>query len=281
MSWLGTLAAMLAVAAPAAAQDRPRTDAPKIAPYKIIMVGDSTMAPLGGWASMFCLHHVKSAVACLNLGRGGRSTRSYRQEGSWDVAIAEAKVPGYRTTYMLIQFGHNDQSSAPERWTDLASEFGPNLQRMVEEARNAGAVPVLVTPLVRREFKDGKLNNTLEPWSQKVREVAALLNVPLVDLNARIAALVQQLGPERATALAQVPPSAEELQAARAGTTLKARPAEDTPPPPPASKDGPRGHVVQKFDYTHLGDVGASAFAKIMADGLARAIPELRSQILP
>src|SRR3546814_6833172 len=50
------------------------------------------MAPHSGWGGAFCAHHVKSSVACLNGGRGGRSTRSYRQEGSWDIALAEAKV---------------------------------------------------------------------------------------------------------------------------------------------------------------------------------------------
>ena len=223
------VALALAVSAnPAAAQQKPaRTDAAKLEPYKIILVGDSTMAPMSGWASMFCAHHVKSSVACLNVGRGGRSTRSYRQEGSWDIALSEAKVPGYKATYVLIQFGHNDQSSVSERWTDLATEFGPNLTRMVQEVRAAGAIPVLLTPLTRREFKDGTLNNTLVPWSNAVRTVATALKVPLVDLNARSAALVQQLGAEKAAQLAQAEPTADELAAARAGTTLKPRPAEE------------------------------------------------------
>ncbi len=277
------LAAACVVAAPAAAQDKPaRTDAAKLEPYKIILVGDSTMAPMSGWASMFCAHHVKSSVACLNVGRGGRSTRSYRQEGSWDIAIAEAKVPGYKATYVLIQFGHNDQSSASERWTDLATEFGPNLTRMAQEVRAAGAIPVLLTPLTRREFKDGKLVNTLEPWSAAVRTVAAQSKVPLVDLNARSAALVQQLGAERATQLAQTDPSPEELAAAKAGTTLKPRAAEEARLPDlPTTATGPRGQFTRKFDYTHIGDVGAGVFARLVANGLAAEVPELRSQIAP
>ncbi len=275
-------AALCLLALPAAAQDRPRTDAAKLTPSKIILVGDSTMAPMSGWAGMFCAHHVKSSTACLNLGRGGRSTRSYRQEGSWDVALAEARVPGYRATYVLIQFGHNDQSSVPERWTDLTTEFGPNLRRMVTEVRAAGAIPVLLTPLTRREFKGGTLVNTLEPWSAAVRTVAAEMTVPLVDLNARSAALVQQLGAERATALAQVPPTAEELAAARTGTTLKPRAAEQARlPDVPTRPDGPRGQFTRKFDYTHVGDVGATAFAKLVADSLATAVPALRGEIAP
>lgn len=261
----------------------PRTDAARLEPSKVILVGDSTMAPASGWGGVFCAQHLKSSTACLNLGRGGRSTRSYRQEGSWDAALAEARVPGYRATYVLIQFGHNDQSRVPERWTDLAAEFGPNLRRMVAEVRAAGAVPVLVTPLARREFRDGRLQNPLEPWSAAVRSVANELKVPLVDLNRRSAALVQRLGAERATELAQLPPNDAERAAARAGTTLKPIPADQLPPAPepPAGDTGPRGRFTRKFDYTHLGDAGAAVFAKLVADDLARAVPELRSQLVP
>src|SRR5690606_10198415 len=173
-----------ALAGGAQAQARERTDAEPLAPYKIILVGDSTMAPHSGWGGAFCAKHVKSSVACLNAGRGGRSTRSYRQEGGWDIALAEAKIPGYRATYVLIQFAHNDQSSRPERWTDETTEFPANLKRFVAEVKAAGATPVLVTPLTRREFKDGTLKNSLASWSDQVRRVAGAMKVPLVDLNA-------------------------------------------------------------------------------------------------
>ena len=268
--------ALLASGAPA--QERERTDAPPLEPYKIILVGDSTMAPHSGWGGAFCAHHVKSSVACLNTGRGGRSTRSYRQEGSWDIALAEAKVPGYRGTWVLIQFAHNDQSSKPERWTDETTEFPANLRRFVEEVRAAGATPVLVTPLTRREFRDGKLKNTLASWSDQIRAVAKAMDVPLVDLNALSAAQTQEMGAETATKLAQVPPTPEELAAAKAGTTLKARPA--PPPPPPITGEGARGQVTRKFDYTHLGNVGAEVTAKLVTQALARAVPGLRSQLV-
>ena len=278
MRALVAIAACALLASGAQAEERERTDAPPLEPYKIILVGDSTMAPHSGWGGAFCAHHVKSSVACLNAGRGGRSTRSYRQEGSWDIALAEAKVPGYRGTWVLIQFAHNDQSSKSERWTDETTEFPANLRRFVEEVRAAGATPVLVTPLTRREFREGKLHNTLASWSDQIRGVAKAMDVPLVDLNALSAAQAQEMGAETATKLAQVPPTPEELAAARAGTTLRARPA--PPPPPPIEGDGARGQVTQTFDYTHLGDVGAEVTAKLVAQALARAAPGLRSQLL-
>lgn len=278
MRWIVAPVMAAALASGAQAQERERTDAPLLEPYKIILVGDSTMAPHSGWGGAFCARHVKSSVACLNAGRGGRSTRSYRQEGAWDIALAEAKVPGYRATWVLIQFGHNDQSTRPERWTDETTEFPANLRRFVEDVRAAGATPVLVTPLVRREFRGGKLRNTLASWSDQVRGVAKAMDVPLVDLNALSAKQVEEMGSEMATQMAQEPPSDEELVAAKAGTTLSARP---NPPEPPAiTGNGPRGQVTRKFDYTHLGDVGAQVTASLVTQALARAVPGLRSQLI-
>lgn len=282
--WMFVLfpAILIAVSPAAAEAHKERADAPRLEPYKIVLVGDSTMAPMSGWGSMFCAHHLKSSVACLNLGRGGRSTRSYRQEGSWDTALAEARVPGYRKTVVLIQFGHNDQSSVAERWTDMRREFPENLRRFVREVRAAGAEPVLLTPLTRREFRNGKLLDSLAPSSSQIRAIAADLTVPLIDLNAVSADLVQKLGAEGAVSLAQAEPTADELTAARSGTTLKARPADVARlPDVPSLPGGPTGQFQRKFDYTHLGDAGAAIFARLVADGLARAVPSLRSQIAP
>lgn len=265
---------------PAPAAGAPeRSDAPRLDPYKIILVGDSTMAPHSGWGGAFCARHVKWKIACLNLARGARSTRSYRSEGAWDVALGEMKVGGYQAVYVLIQMGHNDQARhKPERWTEEATEYPHNLRRYVRETRTAGAVPVLVTPLTRREFRDGALDNTLASWSEQVRKVAREMEVPLLDLNARSARLVQQMGPVAAMDLAQLPPGAAEKAAAAKGTTL--------PPPPSlpaganeagerASRSGARGHVTLKFDYTHLGPKGAEAFAAMIAEDLATAVPEI------
>ena len=69
-----------------------RANRPKISVKKIILVGDSTMQVNSGWGGAFCARHVASTVTCVDLGRGGRSTLSYRAEGSWDIALAEARL---------------------------------------------------------------------------------------------------------------------------------------------------------------------------------------------
>ena len=292
----------LCLAAPAVAQTpapvltdaEARAQVKKITAKKIILVGDSTTAVQGGWGPGFCGYHITSFVACVNLARGGRSTKSYRAEGSWALAQYEMKSGGFAQTYVLVQFGHNDQPGQPERSTDLATEFPANLRRYVADIRAAGAKPVLVTPLTRRQFKDGQLYDDLAPWAASIRQVAAALDVPLVDLHARSKAAVQAMGPAKATDRAQAPPTAAVLAAAAAGTTVSVKfyeapvpggtPVPRPPPAPPVPDDGapgPAGRVNPSFDYTHVGEAGADLFSAMVADDLARAVPALRRDLIP
>ncbi|MFM6933622.1 MAG: rhamnogalacturonan acetylesterase [Novosphingobium sp.] len=274
--------ALLAAAAPAApAPETIRTEvAQPISASKIILVGDSTTAVGSGWGSAFCAERVTQGLACLNLARGGRSTSSYRAEGSWALALGEARVPGYRRTVILIQFGHNDQPGKPGRSTDLATEFPANLARYVAEARAAGALPVLVTPLTRRMWKDGKLDRDLDAWAAAVRKVAAETKTPLIDLNARSAAIVEAMGPSVANLTAEVPPPAEVASAASLDRV--SLPSSTGAPTAADSGIAPRtGKMNRPFDYTHLGPAGASLFAAVVADELARAVPDIRGSIMP
>jgi hypothetical protein len=81
-------------------------------------------------------------------------------------------------------------------------------------------IPVLVTPLSRRQFKDGKLVDDLVPWADAVRAVAAETGTPLVDLNARSAAAAQAMGALKAGDWAEAPPSPAVAKAIAGGTTV-------------------------------------------------------------
>lgn len=284
------LALQAATPAPAPATQVPPPVRP-ISASKIILVGDSTTAVIGGWGPSFCADHVTSFVACVNLARGGRSSGSYFAEGSWDLALSEMSTPGFVATYVLIQFGHNDQPGKPGRSTDLASEFPANLRRYVAETRARGAIPVLVTPLVRRQFVDGRLQNDLEPWAAAIRAVAAETGTPLVDLNAASVTAVQALGPTMAARFAQSPPSGEVSAAMLTGTTIAANSGSaPAPAPGPVAPPVPAqnnaavealGQARTSFDYTHLGRTGADFFAALVTRDLMIAVPELRRSLVP
>ncbi|MBL8558246.1 MAG: cupin domain-containing protein [Hyphomonadaceae bacterium] len=193
------LVALLAATACATAPPTPPTPIPPPPPPKIVIVGDSTASDYGreryprmGWG--MALHcELDAAIAVDNRAVSGRSTKSFRDEGHWDAAVAALR-PG---DVMLIQFGHNDQKiEDPTRYVAPDGPFAANLTAFITEVRARGATPVLVTPVVRRKFVDGRLVDTLGPYVGVVREVAAATATPLVDLQADSAAYVDGLGPE-------------------------------------------------------------------------------------
>jgi lysophospholipase L1-like esterase len=238
-------------------------------PVRIILVGDSTMAPNNGYGPGLCAR-ATAEVTCLNRAKNGRSSSSYRAEGSWDEVMAQLKGAGnFRATWVLLQFGHNDQPGKPGRSTDLETQFGPNLKRYVEDVRAAGARPILVTPLTRRSFRDHQLQDTLEPWAQAAKKVASVMDVPLLDLHTESMAAVQKMGPVEANSLAQAEPPATVAESAASGTSM------------PAPKADPAKPNAPLFDYTHLGPKGAAFFGSIVEKELVGAVPELKGYFRP
>ena len=250
---------------------------------KIVLVGDSTTAVQSGWGPEFCARHVTASLSCVNLARGGRSSYSYRAEGSWDIALAEMRTSGYANTWVLLQFGHNDQPGKPERSTDLEHEFPDNLRRYISDIRAAGARPVLLTPLTRRQFDNEQLLDDLAPWAEAIRRVANELQVPLVDLHARSRAVVQAMGPVAAMQLAQRPAGQAQVVAALDGTTVDAEigVAGSAQPETGIATAKPMAQAKAAFDYTHLGPQGAALFATLVSTELAKADPALRPLLLP
>jgi lysophospholipase L1-like esterase len=235
LAWLALSLPLIAAPAHARAPEKP---------IRIILVGDSTMASNTGYGDALC-RYVAPGNACINLARGGRSSGSFRAEKRWDEVQALLRDgAAYRGTFVLVQFGHNDQPGKPGRSTDLVTEFPANMARYVSEAKALGAVPVLVTPLTRRSFRGRWLHDDLGPWSAATRRVAQQYGVALVDLNALSAQAVQAMGSAQADTLAQEP-----------------RP--------------PEGAPKNRFDHTHLGPKGAALFAGIVAGELRRVLPAL------
>ena len=77
---------------------------------RIVIASDSTAAnyspsqyPQMGWG-MVLKCSLDPTVEVVNLARGGRSTKTFIEEGLWDQLVAQLR-PG---DTVLIQFGHND-----------------------------------------------------------------------------------------------------------------------------------------------------------------------------
>lgn len=233
-------------------------EAPSTKPIRIILVGDSTMATRTGYGDALCARF-RPEVSCINLARGGRSSGSFRAEGRWDEVQALLKDgASFSATYVLVQFGHNDQPGKPGRSTDLVTQFPQNIDRYVTETTALGGVPVLVTPLTRRSFKGDYLKDDLAPWAAATRRIAAQRKAALIDLNAASAAAVQKMGQDEADTLAQAP-----------------RPANYGAPASSAGVE-PQGAPKSAFDRTHVGAKGAALFSGMVAAELERLFPGMK-----
>ncbi|MGD9127955.1 MAG: rhamnogalacturonan acetylesterase [Planctomycetia bacterium] len=168
-------------------QEEPASPEKKVC---ILLVGDSTVTDHAGWGKGFkCL--AGKQVKYLNHAKGGRSSKSYRDEGLWKKALKT------KADYVLIQFGHNDQpGKGPKRETDPKTTYRKNMARYVDEARAAGMKPILVTSLTRRKFVDGKVQCSLTEYVNTVRELAKEKKVPLVELYQRSIDQANELGPK-------------------------------------------------------------------------------------
>ncbi|MDB5917133.1 MAG: hydrolase [Massilia sp.] len=228
-------------------------------PIRVILVGDSTMATRSGYGDALCARF-KPGTSCVNLARGGRSSGSFRAEGRWDeVQNLLRDSAAYRASYVLVQFGHNDQPGKPGRSTDLVTDFPANMARYAGEVKQLGGIPVLVTPLTRRSFKGAYLKDDLAPWSSATRKVAQEQKVALLDLNGLSADAVQQMGQQEADTLAMAPPPQE-------------------PAPAPAGTE-PQGTPKSAFDRTHVGPKGAALFSGMVARALVRLVPSIAASL--
>lgn len=162
--------------------------------------GDSTMAdkpeldyPERGWGQAF-RELVRPPWRFVNYAANGRSTKSFRTLGHWDLLRSQLK-PG---DWVVIEFGHNDEKKDdPLRYTDPATGYPANLRQFISEVRARGAHPVLATPVVRRDWDAaGHLRDSHGAYLAAVREVAAGEHVPLLDMEAVTRRLVTGLGPE-------------------------------------------------------------------------------------
>ena len=242
----------------------------------IFIIGDSTAAkkdlskgsPERGWGMALQCYFDEAFLRVDNHAVNGRSTKSFIDEGRWQKVLDRIQ-PG---DYVIIQFGHNDaKKNDAKRHTDPGSTFDANLARFVEETRQKGGIPVLMNPVVRRNFtknakrvdddeslrnttfKDGAKNaegdvlkDTHGLYAVAPRNVADSLHCIFVDATKITHDLEQGLGVEGSKKL-----------------HMWYKPGEH-----PALPDG-------RQDNTHYSIYGAHQVARLLADALCEQLPVL------
>lgn len=166
---------------------------------RLFLLGDSTVAdqpqaPYAGWGQMLPLLF-SPAIAVANYAESGETLKSFLAELRLDKILSQAKAGDWA----LIQFSHNDEKAQwPQTHEPADSTFPLYLKVYIAELRRKGVQPILVTPMQRLRFKDGKIVETHGGYPAAIRAVAAAEGVPLIDLSELSKTLFETLGPEKA-----------------------------------------------------------------------------------
>ena len=165
---------------------------------KLYLIGDSTMAnkqakayPETGWGMELGSFFNKNIVVD-NRALNGRSTLSFITENRWK-AVIDSLQEG---DYVFIEFGHNDEKTDKPGVGTSLEEYKNNLARFVNETRVKKAFPVLLTPTMRRSYKNGVFTDTHGKYPDVVRRLADSLHVPLIDMHRKTETLITSMGDE-------------------------------------------------------------------------------------
>lgn len=246
----------------------------------VFMIGDSTMAdkPLDkenqerGWGQMLPIYF-EGPLKVDNHAVNGRSSKSFINEGRWDV-VREKIRPG---DYVIIQFGHNDEKiKNADRYTIPGSTFDDNLRKFVNETREKGGTPILMNSIVRRNFPANNIaaaqtDDRQKTWKKGLenypmegdtlvdthgdyriapRNVAEEMGVVFIDMNALTHELVQGLGTESSKDLFMWMPVGK-------------------------YEFAPDGRI----DNTHLNVYGGIVVSRLAVNALAEKVPGLKPYI--
>ncbi len=176
----------------------------------VFIIGDSTVkngqgngaGGLWGWGDPISQYFDHSQVEVENRALGGTSSRTFQSKGLWE-EVRKSLKPG---DFVLMQFGHNDSSPVNDtlrargtlkgigeeteeidnlitKQHETVHSYGWYLRKMVREAKAKGATPVIITPIPRNDWENGKIKRTPDSYPDWAMEVARQENVRFIDLN--------------------------------------------------------------------------------------------------
>lgn len=189
----------------------------EVASPTIWVVGDSTVSsfndnyyyPRYGWGTQI-ENYLDTTFKVQNLALSGRSSKSYTADPEYHTLLN-----GMRSgDYLLIGFGHNDEKTETERYTNPngtyleEGSFANSLfENYITPAQAAGCQVILCTPIVRRTetgiWSDSNLHITSSngvfeggDYSQAIRNLGASTKIPVIDMTTLTKEFYDQLGPD-------------------------------------------------------------------------------------
>ena len=187
-----------------------------LAEPQLYMAGDSIMTdykptewPQYGWGQSL-KSFMKEPESLHNFARSGWSARRFRESGRWENCIASNLKPG---DWVIVSFGHNDKNKRrnkpPKNDYSTIDEYKAFLKGFADDAKAKGANIAFATSIAHSSgFSERDSAMTVDggatglgPYVNAMRELAAELNVPLLDLNRYAEENLPKLGIDGAKAL--------------------------------------------------------------------------------
>ncbi len=191
----------------------------------VFITGDSTVkntdrdsTGMWGWGSQAWRIFDENRITYINCAQAGRSCRTYLREGRWDKVYNDLQAGDY----VLIQFGHNDigelgrgkhRGDIPgvadtscvsrvtlkdESYNEVVYSFGWYLKKMIDDCRQKGATPIIVSLTPRNEWQDGCIERRNDSYGRWYRAVAEETGCDFVDLHNITADALDGIGQEAA-----------------------------------------------------------------------------------
>lgn len=174
----------------------------------VFITGDSTVKNkdsdedgMWGWGSQAGLIFDPQKITFENVAMAGRSTRTYLREGRWE-KVYNALQPG---DFVLLQFGHNDICPITDQKArgvipgtadtchvykmdadgsyEVVYSFGWYLRKFIDDVREKGATPILLSLTPRNEWPGGKIERRNDTYGKWYREVVEQTGVEFVDVH--------------------------------------------------------------------------------------------------
>ena len=242
----------------------------------VFFTGDSTVKNsdkdddgMWGWASQAATVFDESKITLFNAARAGRSTRSFIREGLWD-EVYNSLQPG---DFVTIQFGHNDICPITDQKArgvipgtadtlhvyhmdndtyEVVYSFGWYLRKIIDDVREKGATPILVSLTPRNEWPGGKIERRDGTYGKWYHEVVEQTGVEFIDMHNISADFL-----DKKFAVKRLSPDKEKVKEQLADIKQKA------------------ADTYFKKDHTHTSKLGAQMNAQSFAKGLKQNNSEL------
>jgi pectinesterase len=158
-----------------------------------MLLGDSLVHECCGWGPGFAPYFKTNALV-INYAVGGYSTKFFLQSPE------EKNMLLVKPDYVLINFGAFDEIAGPtglnypDYYTTL-DQYTDNLRTIAGLIRGFNGVPIFVTIHAAQQWDaNGKLIPRWQERNARMKQVAAELNAPLIELNKLSTDLLNELG---------------------------------------------------------------------------------------